>query len=315
MFCANAFNFLKALATIRNASSHTVRNYAIDLNIFKNFFENEVSPQRSPKITLLKPPETVDDTLPLTLCDHKMMRRFLNQQVKQGISKRTIARRLSALRAFFLFCVRHKQIPNSPLDDIETPKLEKKLPQSLAYEQVLHLFNQPDITTLLGLRDRAILELFYSSALRLSELASLNIADLQTAELLLKIRGKGKKERLVPITACAASWISQYLRHPERPCHHPTEAIFLNCHSGRLSTRSIDRLFAKYLQASGLAAHITPHTIRHTIATHWLENGLDLKTIQLLLGHATAATTTIYTHVSNKLKKKVYDQTHPFGGE
>ena len=163
-----------------------------------------------------------------------------------------------------------------------------------------------------------MMELFYSSGLRLSELAGLDRQDCDLANLTVKLRGKGKKERIVPITKNAAAWIESYLHHPERhlktEVHAPQideQAIFLNKHGYRLTTRSIDRLFDQHLTQSGLAGKITPHTLRHSIATHWLENGMDLKTIQLLLGHSSPTTTTIYTQVSTKLKKKVYDQAHP----
>lgn len=168
------------------------------------------------------------------------------------------------------------------------------------------------------MRDRTILELFYSSGLRVSELVALDRTDFDAASLLLKIRGKGKKERIVPITKNAATWISKYLAHSERHIvgdkHFPEidhDAIFLNFLGTRLTTRSVDRNFKEYIKASGLAGKATPHTIRHTIATHWLENGMDLKTIQLILGHSALATTTIYTHVSSTLKKQAHKKAHP----
>ncbi len=162
------------------------------------------------------------------------------------------------------------------------------------------------------------MELFYSSGLRVSELVALNRSDVDAKNLLIKLRGKGKKERIVPITKNAAEWIQTYLEHPERyldvdghQAQVDSDAVFLNKLGTRLTLRSVDRGFDKYLKASGIANKITPHTIRHTIATHWLENGMDLKTIQVLLGHSSLATTTIYTQVSTKLKKKVYDKAHP----
>ncbi len=154
------------------------------------------------------------------------------------------------------------------------------------------------------------MELFYSSGLRLSELAGLNRRDFDRVNEILTIFGKGKKQRQTPITKTAADLLVQYLSHPERD-EKDVQAIFLNKWGKRISARSIDRNFAAYLKASGLSEKITPHTIRHTIATHWLENGMDLKTIQMLLGHTSLATTTIYTHVSPKLKREVYDRTHP----
>jgi integrase/recombinase XerC len=162
------------------------------------------------------------------------------------------------------------------------------------------------------------MELFYSSGLRVSELVALNREDFEKENLLLKLQGKGKKERIVPITKNASEWIQAYLDHAERHqeihghmAQVDSQAIFLNRLGTRLTTRSVDRNFDRYLTASGLAGTVTPHTIRHTIATHWLDNGMDLKTIQVLLGHSSLATTTIYTQVSKNLKKKVHDEAHP----
>ncbi|MEM1283329.1 MAG: tyrosine-type recombinase/integrase, partial [Chlamydiota bacterium] len=233
-------------------------------------------------------------------------------------NKRTIIRRLSSLRSFFKYCFCNQLIAANPIEDIESPKIEKKVPVSLSYEQLQKLFDQPDTATLLGFRDRTIMELFYSSGLRVSELVALNRKDFDHKNLLLKLKGKGKKERIVPITKNACEWIQSYLEHAERyqeihghMAQVDDNAIFLNRLGTRLTSRSVDRNFDKCLTASGLAGTVTPHTIRHTIATHWLENGMDLKTIQVLLGHTSLATTTIYTQVSGKLKKKVYDEAHP----
>ncbi|HXF28973.1 MAG TPA: site-specific tyrosine recombinase/integron integrase [Chlamydiales bacterium] len=278
--------FLHYLRIIKNASTHTIRNYGIDLEAFCTF---------SGKSSL--------DAI-----DRKFIRTFIAHLFDKGLKKRTIARRLSALNSFFVYCLREKKLTKNPMEQIELPKLEKKIPLAISYDQIKTLFNQPDTTTILGLRDRAMMELFYSSGLRLSELAALSRVDVDLSTYMTKVRGKGKKERLVPITSQAAEWITKYLSHPERPFH---EALFLNARGERLTTRSIDRNFQKHLRESGLSPHITPHTIRHTIATHLLENGMDLKSIQRLLGHSSLATTTIYTQVSTTLKRKVYDETHP----
>lgn len=239
-----------------------------------------------------------------------LVRKYLAYIHESGKSVKTILRILSTLRSFYKFAIREKFVSVNPLDEIDSPKKEKKLPKSIQYAQIEHLFSQPDISDYLGFRDRTIMELFYSSGLRLSELVGLNRRDLDVKNQILQIYGKGKKQRQAPITANAVKWIENYLNHPQRE-EKDSEAIFLNCRGRRLSTRSVDRLFTHYLKLSGLSEKITPHTIRHTIATHWLENGMDLKTIQLLLGHTSLATTTIYTHVSSKLKREVYDKTHP----
>ncbi|MBS0615017.1 MAG: tyrosine recombinase XerC [Verrucomicrobia bacterium] len=287
--------FLNYLKVVKNASEHTVRNYGLDID---DFFKSA--------------------PVPLEQVDKRHIRAYLAQLNQAQMSRRTILRRLSSLRTFFKFLVREKILTASPLEEIEGPKLEKKIPAPLAYEQVEHLFAQPDTATYLGFRDKCILELFYSSGLRISELVGLNRSDFDVAQKSLRVRGKGKKERLVPITQNAATWLSHYLSHPERShdgemhkAEVDSQAIFLNRWGKRLTVRSVDRTFKDYLVKSGLAAKVTPHTIRHTIATHWLEKGMDLKTIQMLLGHSSLATTTIYTQVSNTLKKQVYDQAHP----
>ena len=288
--------FLHYLQIVKGASDHTLRNYSIDLKEFQNFF----TPGE---------PEQV----------HKRsIRRYLSHIHQKGLSNRTILRRISSLRSFFRFATKEKLIPRNPMEDIESPKREAKLVTILSVWQIDLLLSQPDIDSYLGFRDRTIMELFYSSAIRLSELVGLNRTDFDDHSFLLNVRGKGKKQRRVPITKTAAQWLTDYLshsfRHFESKEHKPqidSRAIFLNKWGKRLTARSIDRKFAQYLKASGLSQNITPHTIRHSIATHWLEKGMDLKTIQILLGHASLATTTIYTHVSPKLKRKVYEKTHP----
>ncbi|MCB1113938.1 MAG: tyrosine recombinase XerC [Chlamydiia bacterium] len=280
--------FLEHLRVVKDASIHTLRNYRIDLTGFSDFAENP----------------------PVESVDRKQIRNFLAHLHEAGKSKKTTARKLSSLRSFFNFCLSKKWCAASATEDLENPKYEKKIPASLQYEQVETLFNQPDLTNPLGFRDRVIMELLYSSGLRVSELALLDKEDLELSRLLVKLKGKGKKERIVPITKSSADWLKKYLDHAERK-ETDKNAVFLNKHGGRLTTRSIDRNFSAYLKASGLAASITPHTIRHTIATHWLENGMDLKTIQMLLGHTSLSTTTIYTQVSPHLKKAAYDKAHP----
>jgi integrase/recombinase XerC len=277
--------FLSHLNLAKGVSEHTLRAYRLDLVAFFNFVEGEEVTKRA-------------------------VRRYLAHLHEEKASSRTILRRLSSLRSFYRYALREKWVELSPLDEIDSPKKEKRLPISITYPQVQLLFAQPDTSSYLGFRDRAIMELFYSSGLRLSEVAGLNRRDFDAKNQVLNIFGKGKKQRQAPITSTAADWLLRYLNHPERD-EKEVQAIFLNRHGKRLSPRSIDRNFAAYLKRSGLSERVTPHTIRHTIATHWLENGMDLKTIQMLLGHTSLATTTIYTHVSPKLKREVYDKTHP----
>ena len=288
--------FLKYMKVVRNASDHTLRNYRIDLTSFKTYLEKDVLP-----------------------CEIKKrdIRGYLTHLNYKGVSKRTIFRHLSTLRSFFKYLMREKTVGVNPLEEVVSPKLDKPIPKALSYEEVKRLFAQPNIKEYLGFRDRCMMELFYSSGLRISELAFLNRRDIDFKNRSIRIKGKGKKERVIPMTKNAAKWMREYLKHPKRfeegKPHQEKDsaAVFLNRWGQRLAVRSIDRMFKRYLLMSGLAATVTPHTIRHTIATHWLERGMDLKTIQVLLGHSSLGTTTIYTRVSTRLKREVYEKTHP----
>lgn len=290
--------FLQHLKAIRNASEHTIRNYRMDLDRFKEFLE--------------------EASCDLFSINKRHVRSYLAALHAKEMKKRSILRRISSLRSFFHYLEKEKVLTVNPLEEIEKPKLEKTIPVSIAYPQVERLFAQPDTSSYLGFRDRCIMEVFYSSGLRISELVALDRSHVDLVRCLARVKGKGKKERVIPITKTAADWIGRYIKHPDREqdskehkAQKDYNAIFLNKWGERLTVRSIDRNFKLYLQASGLVEKITPHTIRHTIATHWLENGMDLKTIQVLLGHNSLATTTIYTHVSSRLKKEVYEKTHP----
>ena len=294
--------FLHYLQIVKLSSAHTLRAYATDLKSFYRF--------------LLKQKKT--DKISVRHIDKWQIRSYLSYLHTKKHKNRTLMRRISSLRSFFKFSIREKIIKIDPIEDIESPKREKKLPVSLTYEQVEMFFNVPDVKTYLGLRDRAIMELFYSSGLRLSELVFLDRRSMDFSAKIIQVMGKGKKMRVVPMTNTACEWVKKYLYHPERKTktlehekQQDEKAIFLNKWGTRLTVRSIDRHFKAYLKKCGLLETITPHVIRHTIATHWLEKGMDLKTIQMLLGHSCLSTTTIYTHVSSKLKKDVYERTHP----
>jgi integrase/recombinase XerC len=287
--------FLSYLTGIKNSSTHTIRNYKIDIAGFLAFVKTEN----------------------LENINKKIIREYLvHLKIRQG--KRTIMRKISSIRSFFKYLVQEKLIKTNPFCQLSSFKLEKNLPKVLSKEEIDRLFQQPNLDDFLEFRDRVILELFYSSAIRISELVALSRSDLDVRALLLRIKGKGKKERIIPITKNAMSWLEKYLQHPQRfvdgefhLMQKDDNAVFLNRWGLRLSVRSVDRSFKKMLLRSGLAATATPHTIRHTIATHWLENGMDLKTIQTILGHTSISATTIYTRVSGRLRKMVYESAHP----
>ncbi|MEX0961791.1 MAG: site-specific tyrosine recombinase/integron integrase [Simkaniaceae bacterium] len=289
-------DYLNYLQNVRGYSEHTLRGYRQDIKLFFDF----VGHKNIEAVTT------------------RVIRQYLLEELKKNRSKRTRLRRLSSLRSFYRFALKQKWVKLNPFDSIERQKLDKPLPKSLNEEEITLLLEQPETETYLGFRDRALLELFYSSALRLSEAVALSRADIDFKNRSLRIKGKGKKMRVVPMTATCAKWLHEYLSHPlrfvdekERFSERDLNAVFLNKWGERLSARSVERLLEKYLLKSGLAAKVTPHTFRHSIATHWLERGMDLKTIQLLLGHSSLSTTTIYTKVTHELKKKVYDKAHP----
>ncbi|KPK33586.1 MAG: recombinase XerC [Chlamydiae bacterium SM23_39] len=288
--------FLDYLQFIRSASSHTLRNYEIDLKYFKKFVEN----------------------LKIKKIDKWIIRDYISYLRKNNKKNKTILRKISSLRSFFKFAVSRKFILKNPMEDIQSPKREKILPKILSCEEIKLFFESTNLSNYLGLRDRAIFEILYSSALRISELVYLNREDIDFENNMVRIKGKGKKERVIPITDNGIYWIKRYLFHEDRKKdtkknkkEKDKKAVFLNRSGERISCRSVDRNFKYYLKKIGFSSEITPHIIRHSIATHWLERGMDLKTIQLLLGHNCLSTTTIYTHVTSKLKRKVYDKTHP----
>ncbi len=291
-----ACGFLRHLELVKNVSKHTLRNYDLDLKHFFQFLEREKTEQ----------------------VNKFLIRKYLAELNKQGKGRASVMRKLSTLRSFFKYLMREKIVETNPLDEIQGPKREQKIPVVLNYDQVKVLFEQPDTKSYLGFRDRCLLELFYCCGMRVSELITLSRSDLDLSSRLIKLEGKGKKQRIVPLTKNAVEWLKSYLSHPEREmkgskhqAQKDQQAIFLNRWGERLSVRSVDRLFQGYLRQSGLAGRATPHTIRHTIATHWLEQGMDLKMIQTLLGHSSLATTTIYTRVSAELKREVYEKAHP----
>lgn len=288
--------FFLHLQSVKRASVHTVRNYISDIDHFIEYVSQG------------------EDQCDISSLSKANIRRYITYLSGVRLQKRSIARKISSLRALCRYCHREKIFSVDPMEHIESPKIEKKVPVFLSYAQVEHFLSLPDVTTVFGLRDKAILELLYSSGIRIGELALVNKEDINAHNLHIRIRGKGKKERVIPVTPMALSWIQKYLSHPDRIYQgNGAEAVFLNKFGKRISLRSLDRLTAGYCRQSGFAAHITPHVIRHTIATHWLEGGMDLKTIQTILGHSTMATTTIYTEVRSSLKKKVIAENHPRG--
>lgn len=277
----------------QNRSEHTLLAYHNDIAQFIDFTARELS---------IEP-----ETLIVEQVDIYIVRSFLGELTDQGMERKSMARKLSALRAFFKFLCREGILQKNPVQRIATPKLGRKLPQFLFLEQVEKLLQAPDCTTLLGVRDQMMLELLYGSGLRVSELAGLNRQDVDAEGSLLRVRGKGSKERLVPLTNYALKSIQVYLLKRE----DQQVALLLNYQGTRLSTRSIRRILEKLALEAGLTQHLHPHMLRHSFATHLLDGGADLRSVQELLGHAKLSSTQIYTHLTRERLLEVYEQSHP----
>lgn len=290
--------FLIYLRANKNYSKRTLESYGLDLRQFLTFFDKA-------------PVSTLEEI------DHLIFRKYLAILKDEQLARRSIARKISCLRSFFKFLCRQGYLLNNPIQGVSTPKLEKRLPEFLYSEELESLLKLPDLSIILGIRDQAILEVFYSSGLRLQELVGLTLADLDLDRGYLRVYGKGAKERLVPLGGCAKRALIKYLKEV-RPklilkgnSSKQTLNVFLNYRGTRLSGRSIQRLMDKYLQQLALHRKISPHTLRHTFATHLLENGADLRVVQELLGHVDISSTQIYTHLTKERIRAVYLKSHP----
>ena len=281
--------FLGFLKSEKNASPHTVKNYQIDLREFSLFLKQKGVAE----------------------INYLDIRSFLAELKHRGFSKSTISRKLACLRSFFKFLARENVLSANPASGIATPKREKRLPSFLNSDEIMKLLDGPSKKTWEEKRDKAILETLYSSGLRVSELVGLNHEDLDLHGGLVRVRGKGKKERIVPIGSCANTAIKEYLDASQISPSERSIPLFLNRRKTRLTDRSVRRVILKCAKKAALKKGISPHTLRHTFATHLLDRGADLRSVQELLGHANLSTTQIYTHVSAKRLKEAYDQAHP----
>ena len=292
--------FLRYLSLEKNASELTMQSYRTDLLSFADFLlvDQGVPSRRAVDIA------TVD--LPT-------MRRYLASLQKAGLQKSSIGRHLSATRSFFGYLCREglalKNIPAAVI----SPKKEKHLPEFLYYYELEDLLDAPDLNTLEGKRDRAILEVSYGAGLRVSELVCSDINNINFTVGYIRVIGKGNKERLVPLGEIALYAVNEYLRARQAAGlpYQGAEPLILNKRGGRLSDRSIRNILNKYVEQAAINRHISPHSLRHTFATHLLENGADLRAVQEFLGHSNLSTTQIYTHVTKSRLKSIYDKTHP----
>ena len=283
--------FIRYLEVERGVSAHTVRAYRKDLEEFSAYAAAK--------------PENMD------LID---IRGFIAGQINKGLSKITVSRRLSSIRSFFKYLHREGYITANPAKLVSNPKIPKMLPRYLSVDDVFSLIERPEGIGFITVRDRAILELLYSSGLRVSELSGLNVDDLNIRESLVKIRGKGKKERIVPVGSKAIGAAKSYL--VERMLRKSRDkALFLNRLGTRLTDRGVRRIVVKYARASAMTGHVGPHVLRHSFASHLLQGGADLRVIQELLGHASLSTTQKYTHLDITHLMDIYDKAHPLANK
>ncbi|MBI4366960.1 MAG: tyrosine recombinase XerC [Deltaproteobacteria bacterium] len=282
----------------RDASPHTRKNYAADLRQFFTFlFAHQPTLPRQ-------------GTQGLGLITQEMLRTYL-AQLLQKHHPASVARKLASLRTFFQFWVRQGAITENPAKEIATPKVPKRTPRFLSVDETQALLEMPSGGHVLEMRDKAMMELIYSSGLRVSELVGLNTDDVDAKVGQVRVMGKGRKERIVPVGSKACEAIRRYAEKREQIAVGGTPALFCNRRGGRLTARSVERMMLKYLRGAGLNKRVTPHVLRHTFATHLLNSGADLRGIQELLGHASLSTTQKYTHVSMDQLMAVYDKTHP----
>jgi integrase/recombinase XerC len=304
--------FLAYLRLNRNASPHTVAAYDSDLSQLLVFAAQQTGRRR--------------DALEPSDLDRSVIRGFLAELYRQKQSRASVARKLSALRTFVRFLRRDGWIGSDPIAGSVAPKREQKVPAHLTVDEMARLLDMPDTATPLGRRDRAMLELFYASGLRLSELVGLDLEDINLSARMVRVMGKGAKERLVPFNSAAAAALREWLRDRgdiaraqgtrlkaqiQMRSRSDGEPLFVNVRGARLSGRSVQRLVARYVSGCSTRFGISPHALRHSFATHLLQNGADLRAIQELLGHVQLSTTQRYTHVNAAQMLEIYRKAHP----
>jgi len=291
-------DFLNYLTYERNVSTNTVEAYRDDLESFVKFLCNDYFTMQRDQVDLRR-------------IDHLTIRAYLAHLGKRKLKRSSIARHLSALRSFFKFLMREGSVEANPARTVATPKREKQLPSVMQTSEVALLIEQADPSTPLGARDRAFLELLYASGLRISELVGIDLDDIELRARLVKVRGKGSKERIVPFGSKAEEAVRAWMAVRGTFDVDDEQALFVNYRGQRITQRSVRRLFEGYIRKAALRAGISPHTMRHSFATHLLTAGADLRGIQELLGHASLSTTQKYTHLNDWELIAVYKKAHP----
>lgn len=292
--------YLDYIRRERNYSAHTVTAYADDLHDFHDFLKRHFS----------------TDSYSIKAIDHLTIRLYLGDLLDRGISKKSVARKLSAIRSLMKFLVKRNVISSNSAANVVTPKLPKKLPVFLDEQSVEKMMNMPDCSQTEGLRDRAILELLYGTGIRLNELLQLNISDIDFHGDTVKVLGKGRKHRIVPLGSKAKDALKKYLVHRDQWYSDATgendrHAVFLSVHGKRLYPKGVYIIVNRYIGSVSDLEKKSPHVLRHSFATHLLNHGADLRAVKELLGHESLSTTQLYTHVTVDRLKRIYKQAHP----
>lgn len=292
--------FLRYLTVERNASDLTIKSYREDLTSLNEYLVAALGGTVKP-----------NQITPLDL------RGYVAALHEAGYAKTSVARRLASLRSFFRFAQREGLVESNPAKPLRNPRRDRPLPHFLSTEEIGRLLSAPAADLPMGLRDRAILETMYSAGLRVSETVGINEGDLDFAQGMVRVRGKGKRERLAPLGSYAVRAVRRWLKARRLAPSEPTGAaapVFVNKFGTRLTTRSVARMLEKHLKIAGLDARTSPHTLRHSFATHLLDRGADIRSVQELLGHKSLVTTQIYTHVSTAGLREAYERAHPRAG-
>ena len=287
--------YLIYLSKERGYSEHTVYAYKTDLNRFSNFLKSQSSSILEAK--------------------KEHIREFMADEFERGLHPKTVSRRLAALKSFYDYCVEIKEIESNPAIFVESPKLPSTLPDYLDLSKLSDILSMPQQETLIGSRDLAMMELFYSTGMRLSELVNLNVNHLDFFHQIVKVTGKGKKERLIPFGKQAKDSIKNYLkmRNIKGNFQLVSDSLFVSNRNKRVSQRTVQRRVRMYLASFAGSGSSGPHTLRHAFATHLLERGADIRSVKELLGHASLSSTQIYTHLQPEKMKQIYKQAHPHG--
>ena len=290
-------SFLKFLSKEKNFSLHTIKAYQYDIQKFIEFLtEKSVRVQQATKSDI---------------------RDFLSNQYDLGLTKKTVARRLASIKSFYKYLINIEFIDKNPSLFLQSPKLSKELPNFIDEKIIDELMNQPDIDTVKGLRDRAIMELFYSTGMRLSELINLDIGSINTKDYLIKVVGKGNKDRLIPFGKRAKFCIENYLKKRALALKSSFEGtpLFVNSKNQRVPKRTIQRRVSNYIKLVAEGKRLGPHILRHSFATHLMNKGADIRAVGDLLGHSNLSSTQIYTHVKPERMREIYKQSHPHGAK